>query len=74
MKDRHEKVWAVVYEGAQLCNRGEHDFWDYFAGIEKQDLTLDEAEQIADELNDKSNGDVQYFVAHETSPEVQKHY
>ena len=74
MQARHKKEWAVVYEGAQLCNRGEADFWDYFSGIEKQDLTLDEAHTLADELNDKSNGDVQYFVAHESSNDVQKHY
>lgn len=74
MKQRFEPVWAVVYEGAQLCNRGEADFWTYFGGIEKQDLTLDDAHKLADELNAKSNGDVTYWVAHETSEDVSRHY
>lgn len=69
-----KKEWCVLYQG--LVYSDQHDGNEtstWKEGIQQSDLTLQEAHEFCDELNDK-NTDFEFWVAHETSPDVQKHF
>ena len=73
MKHANTKTWAVLYQGyITNVNENGDEVAKWVEGITEADMFLDDAQHLADKMNDR-DPDFQFWVVHESSPMFQQH-